>query len=427
MRFGALDPWNLASAFVLVIGLAACGATRVPAPPPPAQEEEQRWIQDARYALEVLEALHPELDHAVPIERFEGELDALERDAQPLERRDVFFALMGMVALAQDAHTRLADWDEIGDLRLPMTVGAWSDGFIVEAVGEGGAALFGRRIVGVGGQDLDEVVRTLRPLVPHENERVLERGVAALLSYPRALVHVGLAQDVRSARIEFEDEDGARETLEVGARPAPELRVQSFFAPPGWRAPLWRRDPYRTWWWQELEEGSTLYLQYNRCLRSLDDPFEDTAHALLERIDAGGIERIVIDLRLNSGGDSAVLRPLIEGLRKRQYGDDRVIVAIGPVTFSSGMLNAYQLQRELGALLVGEPTSQKPDCFGEVRRVELPNTGWRLDCSTKRFRLFGDDRPWLEPEVHIELRFADLLAGHDPVLAWLEAHPPRTR
>jgi hypothetical protein len=379
-------------ALLPVIILAACRA-HLPAPPQPAASEGERLLQDAEYALEVLGARHPELFHAEARERFEAELEPLRAAPAALERDDVFFALMRLVAHARDAHTRLASWSEIEDLRLPIALEPWTDGLWIAAVGEAAQELFGQRVVTLAGRTPQELAAALRPLVPHENDLLLVFGVAALATLPRALQHVGLIEELAPVSLELEDRAGRRSTVELAPVPAAELGSWLFLAPPGWEAPLSRRSPYEPWWWCPLD-GSTLYLQYNQCVVR-DPPFGATAAELLARIDQGGVERLLIDLRWNGGGDSRVLRPLLTGLGRRDFRGERVLVAIGAHTFSSGMLNAYQLQRDLGALLVGEPTSQKPDGFGEVRSVVLPNTGWLLDCSTKRFRPFGDDRPHL--------------------------------
>lgn len=408
-------------ALLLATAAAAAGCAHAarPQPPAPAPSESGRLLQDLRYALAVLEAGHPRLDHAVPLERFHALLDQLEARSPTLSREEAFFALMRLVALAGDAHTRLASWEEIADPRLPLSVTSWSDGLWVEAVGPQASELWGSRIVSVGGQRIDEVTRRLAPLVPHDNEIVLAQGVAALLSLPRALAHVGLADDASGATLGLLAADGVERDLRVEARPAAELRSWVFPVAPGWSAPLWRGAAGEPWRWCVLEEERALYLRYNRCWRREQSAFAELVRDALARWDRGDLQRFVVDLRLNAGGDSEVVAPLLSGLRRRGLRGDALVVAIGSGTFSSGMLAAHRLSQELDALLVGEPTAQKPDGFGELREAVLPESGWRVQYSTKRFRLFGDERPSLAPDVLVEHRFADLVRGRDPLVDWL--------
>ncbi len=94
---------------------------------------------------------------------------------------------------------------------------------------------------------------------------------------------------------------------------------------------------------------------------------------LFEYIDGHDIERVIIDLRFNGGGNSMVLEPVILGLTLREKINRKghLFVLIGPRTFSSAMMNAWQLKTRTAALLVGRPTGQKPNSFGEMRNFKL--------------------------------------------------------
>src|SRR5690606_36730387 len=95
----------------------------------------------------------------------------------------------------------------------------------------------------------------------------------------------------------------------------------------------------------------------------------DFAGDVLGELDRRGPERVIIDLRHNGGGRSALMAPLIDGLRQRAVGrrHGRLFCLIGNRTSSSAALNALQLRRATAAVLVGEPTGQKPNSFGEMR------------------------------------------------------------
>jgi len=72
------------------------------------------------------------------------------------------------------------------------------------------------------------------------------------------------------------------------------------------------------------------------------------------------------------------------------YTPEHVIVLSTPWTFSSG----YTMMRYLynaGAKLAGTPSGQASNCFGDVIRFELPNSGVTGHVSHKRFSDFPDD------------------------------------
>lgn len=173
-----------------------------------------------------------------------------------------------------------------------------------------------------------------------------------------------------------------------------------------------------------------MYVQYNRCRPDPTLPMERFAAQVFAAADSLGAERLVIDMRLNGGGDSRVLQPFVNRLwRHRLNAPGRLFVAIGRQTFSSGMMNAAQLDRSTHATLVGEPTGGRPNHFGEVRSFRLPNSGATVYHSTRRFEMLpGRDAPSLEPEVRVPVTWADYAAGRDPVLDVILAMPlPESR
>ena len=163
-----------------------------------------------------------------------------------------------------------------------------------------------------------------------------------------------------------------------------------------------------------------VYIRYSRCQDDPVQPFAAFTTDVLSRIDANprAVTRVVIDLRTNGGGNSAVIDPLLDGLRKRRFtGRARLAVLVGPATFSSAMMNALTLRRNLGAQLIGEPLGEKPNSYGEVRTMTLPNSQVTIQYSTKFFRLERSGDPMtVEPDITVTQTLADFLAGRDAVL-----------
>ncbi len=72
------------------------------------------------------------------------------------------------------------------------------------------------------------------------------------------------------------------------------------------------------------------------------------------------------------------------------YRPPKVLVVAGHETFSSG----FTLLRYLymaGAEVVGTPSAQASNCFGDILNFELPNSGLTFSVSRKAFVLFPDD------------------------------------
>jgi hypothetical protein len=182
-----------------------------------------------------------------------------------------------------------------------------------------------------------------------------------------------------------------------------------------------------------LAADRIFYIWYDHCADAPDMKVSQFATDSLRAPDSAlrpgddgappAIDRVVVDLRRNGGGNSLLLLPLITGLQSR---DDvnvtgHLFVLIGRNTYSSAMLNAYELDRQTAAILVGEPTGQKPRSFGEVKFFDCPNTGLRVQYSTTTFDP-GIDTDSLMPELAAVQTSETFFAGRDPaieaVAAW---------
>src|SRR5688572_13724505 len=139
---------------------------------------------------------------------------------------------------------------------------------------------------------------------------------------------------------------------------------------------------------------------------------------LFEFVDANSAQRLVVDLRFNGGGYPALFDTIIDGLTQRPWlaQNGNLIVLTGNMTFSSGVWHAVAL-RNMGAVIIGEPTSGRPNGYGQVRRLYLPNSGIGLQYSTRYWQLIDDSDPsTVMPDVLAAPTISDYFAGRDVAL-----------
>lgn len=394
-----------------VTALAACASERPPRPGGP-------WQHDLDVLLHELHRSHPDPYGRVGRAAFEERAEAVRERLPELDSRAAAAALLEVIALVGDSHTRLRDWSLLEDPHFPLSFSAYADGIFVVAVPYSLREAFGCQVLAIDDQPVERVFDRLRAVVPHENNVILRRSAARVMGFASVMAAVGAVRDPERARFTLSKPDG--EVLELELEPLTGPTSWVWFSPQNYVPPVVTAQPRVPYWWRWLPVERVLYVQYNQCREDPERPFEDFADEILRRIDAGGVERVVIDLRFNGGGDSSVFGPLLRGLRRRSAVNraDRLVVLIGAGTYSSGMLNALQLRRESCARLVGEPTAQKPNAFGEIECFELPHSGLQIDLSTKRFQLVDGDPPSLEPDVLIPHRFRDEVVGRDLALEW---------
>ncbi len=132
------------------------------------------------------------------------------------------------------------------------------------------------------------------------------------------------------------------------------------------------------------------------------------------------IERIVLDLRLNPGGNLFTYAPLLTLLRGPSVNrPGRLYVLISRSTFSAAALLATEIDRSTRAIFVGEPTGGSPNLYADPTAANLPASGWNFLVATKYWQMSTprDPRLAIAPDLRAAMTVADFLAGRDPVLA----------
>ena len=122
-------------------------------------------------------------------------------------------------------------------------------------------------------------------------------------------------------------------------------------------------------------------------------------------------------MRNNSGGSDGYINSLIEGIKDRTINDsNRLFVVTGRQTFSAAIIDACLLREETNAFFIGEPTSGKPNHYGQARHFELPNSKIDIAYSTKHCTLFSDESDTFIPDKGIDISIDDDVNKKDTVM-----------
>lgn len=78
-----------------------------------------------------------------------------------------------------------------------------------------------------------------------------------------------------------------------------------------------------------------------------------------------------------------------------------------------------ELELQYG-IFIGEETSGKPNHFGEVKSFQLPNSGIRVNYSTKYFKRTDENVSTIRPDIKLEPGFSDFVSGIDPAYEWIK-------
>jgi hypothetical protein len=185
--------------------------------------------------------------------------------------------------------------------------------------------------------------------------------------------------------------------------------------------PLWLENLDKQFWFAELPERSALYIHDRAVLDEKDSQsFVAFFQEMFKKIEQGRYKTVVLDIRLNGGGDNTLYGSLEVSFRRMPsfQTKGRFFVITGRLTQSAAQNFTTFLERNTKATFVGEPTGESPNHYGDPDPIELPSSGISINLSRKRWNDSGpgDHRPWTQPAISTPLTLDDFRKGRDPAL-----------
>lgn len=394
---------------------------RPDAPAPPAATAGARAQQDVAYLATQLPRLHARglvrstVHGITPIDRAEWDRQAtaLEAAAPTLDFPHLLVGEMRLVALLRDGETGIS----LPQLpQFPLATDWFGPDLRIVGGPHGQPWLLGARVVALGNTPIKQVQTSLEGIISSTGEWEAHSLTPYYVRVGTLLEGLGIIPDPQHLSITVVTLRGETKRVDMVASPSPFFANPRgmTFVPDTWRNSL-AEQPY---WWRYAPEHDVVYLKYNVCLHG--DGFHAVVRPALAAVASHPGARLVIDLRGNGGGDSKPFNYLVSRIR----GDSdlnrrgRIFGLIDRHTYSSATLNAASLRTETAATLVGEPTGDPANQFGNQRTFSLPNLGLVVHYSTRYFDPFGayHHKPYVAPDQQVETSIAEVLAGRDPAL-----------
>jgi Peptidase family S41 len=410
---------GLLLALIAMVALVSSAQARLSA--------ESSAASDVRDLGDSIEQIHPAPFRSISRARFEAEVNELAARAQTISRAELLVGVLRLIASLgpRNGHTGLFPGDP-GNVRplhlYPIRLFRFADGvFVVDAEDKG---LVGRRLVAVDGTPVERVFELVDPLVPHDNAWNT-RGMAPHYALTAEVLHgLGIVDTAGPADVTFESPGGARTDVTLSPIPGPQY-ASEFADPlhghypsvlPSAPRPLYLANSGKALWVTALAGGRALYVGYN----AVSAP----APAVLRRIRrlalGAGTRRVIVDLRLNGGGDNTTYGPLVDLFTSKQVNRrGKLYLLVGRATFSAAANFAAEIDRDTRAVIVGEPTGGGIETYGDTVPVLLPSLGWYVYVASRyheRKRGPNDHRLAVAPDVRVDLTSAQYFAGHDRVL-----------
>ena len=438
------------SSALVSITIVACLVFTVPtfaAGQPATDKPEHRlspqdWREDLRFLAAQMRLKHKSLFHTMTETEFNQAVEKLDADIPRLNDDQIFIRFLQIMAMVRDGHSgfdiRPIPPPDLKD-HIAVRFVRYADGIYVRAAAPEYADIVAGKVVKVGSSGWQEAIQRLDSIESHDpgnNGEQLAWSAKTSLNCPRLLYGLGLTQSRDSAEFTIEKNGQSRIfTLKAGV-PIGEWYLNS--VPPDWvdarpgsvPVPLAQQHEDKHYWFTYLPDQHAVYFQFNLVINQNGEPLADFAGRLATAVEQPSVERLVIDLRNNTGGDNTLLRPLLVALIRSKVNRRGGIFAItGPTTFSAAQNFVNRLENYTEAIYVGEPTSENVNFYGDPAGITLPHS--HLEAAVSRLwwqdKDPRDKRAATFPEFAIEPTFRDYVAGTDPALQYaLTAPKPET-
>lgn len=387
------------------------------------------WQTDIKYLQDLVHKEYSFLFDKITKVAWDSVVEEVYNDLPAMAPHERVAGLARIISAFGYGHTRMR-WGSFIDLhQVPINLYYFSDGIFIQGARSEFKDIVGAKVLEIEGIKVEDVWHRVQPVIPAENEMFSKAYYISYLTIPEVLHAQGIMKQFGN-EINFTlEKDGETFTRTIQAEKNLNLpdSYSYILGDEKWISmnesgllPLYLQNLDKIYSYAYLAEEKALYVRQSQIQ---DDPSEDIPsfyNKIFDFIGEHEVEKLILDVRLNGGGNNYKNKPVVKGIIKTENIDQvgNFFVLTGRRTFSACQNLVNELDNYTNAIFIGEPTGENINFFGDNNRVELPNIGGPVYLSFA----WWQDKPawendqWLSPHVGVELSSEDFKAGRDPVL-----------
>ncbi len=378
------------------------------------------WRSDIQFLAREIKRLHYDPFKKVSEKEFDGFVKKLSDEVPKLSDAQIIVALFKITRMPGDGHTTVRNAPQF-QKQLPVQFYLFNEGLFITAAAPEQADLAGAQVLKIGDSSVDKVIELLDPLISRDNTMWIKFIAPNFMRNLILLNGLGIIPDTDKVSLTVRDASGNTRTLTLPAsagQPLPTwVTARKEAANP---EPLYLKNRRTPYWFEYLPDSKTIFFQYNQVSNKPDEPLTAFCDQLFKFINENPVERMVIDMRWNSGGNNFLNRPLVQGLIRNEKINQRgkLFVIVGRNTFSAAMNGATEIEQQTNAIFVGEPTGSAPNFVGETIGFELPYSKIFGSISDLYWQksVAMDYRTWIAPQIYAPPSFELFKANRDPAM-----------
>ncbi len=390
----------------------------------------EQYREDLLFFQKTVHEEYPFLFKKTTAADFDKAVTDLYEAIPQMEDHEVLVGFARLVASFEYGHTVLGYWENVIPIhQLPIVLYQYDDGVFLQGVHKDYAKTLGTKLMAVDGMPIDKVLERMRPVVPAENEQFVKAYGIHYLTFPEFLHAQGVIRELSSSvRLTLQKGD---ETFveEVEAVPMERFPRQYGMVVPGgdWlesrdqsETPLYLKNLDRICYYEYLPDHKAVYVRQSQIQDDSIQPIPEFYKEVFEFIDRNEVEKMILDVRLNGGGNNYKNKPVVTGViaNKKINQSGKFFVILGRRTFSACQNLVNELHNYTNAIFIGEPTAENINFYGDNRPVTLPNTKINayLSFAWWQDKPQWENKPALYPQLATGLTFEQYRTNQDPAL-----------
>ena len=390
----------------------------------------EQWQGDLKHLQATIHKDYPFLFKKITAADWDAKVNELYNAIPQMQQHEILVGMVRMVAAFEYGHTILGFWEHQDKVnQLPIVLYQFDDGVYIIGAKEGFGEVVGSRIVEVAGVPVEKAIEMMRPVVSAENDQFVKVYGIRYIASPEFLHAQGVMKEYSKDITLKLEKEGKVFDHSLTAEPLEEFPTQYSMEIPteGWvpsrdisQTPLYLKNLDKIYFYEYLPEHKTLYVRHSQIQDQEGEDIPTFYNKVFDYIDNHDVEKLILDVRLNSGGNNYKNKPIVTGIiaNKKINETGKFMVIIGRRTFSACMNLVNELHTYTNAVFVGEPTSENVNFYGDNRPELLPNSKINayLSFAWWQDKPQWENKDWLAPQLATGLTFEQYRTNQDPAL-----------
>lgn len=351
--------------------------------------------------------------------------------AKPIDTNKVNAYLEKLVAYISDGHSYVVDKSGRFGL-LSFDLEWFGDYIYLIALAHEDQDYLGAKVIAFDGMTVKEANKRIMRFIPVVNSSSFKFHTKDAYHFAGLLYAAGISKNKTTVELTLQLPKGEQVKKVFSLRNNTKKFID-LQEPQGITIPLYRQQQDKFQWLTYLEKEQVVYLRYARVMEKSSGDISLIASQLTQILSNRPVQKLIVDVRDNGGGDSYLNAPLIKAIAANPSINQpgKLFVLTNHNTFSAAINFAGNMEIKTKALFVGEKVADRASFAGEAgpqARHILPNSGIAVSLSFSEWNTTydGDMRDAVGLNIPINTTMQDFLLGRDPVLqTCLDYVPPK--